>query len=98
MAYYLSNKNTEGIDVTRYEYKTVFVSTRQSKGGQASLSGSLPSCAAIPCSFTTNPTTGAGIGIAYMTLDQEILTWAIDNARGDLPVADLHSFGKGDVP
>lgn len=29
---YLSNKNIEGIDVTLSDYKTVFVSTRQSKG------------------------------------------------------------------
>ena len=41
---------------------------------------------AIPVPLT-DPTTGAGVGIAYMTLDQEILTAAIDNARGDLPVA-----------
>ena len=44
----------------------------------------------------TDPTTGAGVGIAYMTLDQEILTAAIDNARGDLPVAVriFTPFGK----
>ncbi|MCG4877816.1 hypothetical protein L0N00_15400, partial [Eggerthella lenta] len=50
---------------------------------------------AIPVPLT-DPTTGAGVGIAYMTLDQEILTAAIDNARGDLPVAVriFTPFGK----
>ena len=50
---------------------------------------------AIPVPLT-DPTTGAGVRIAYMTLDQEILTAAIDNARGDLPVAVriFTPFGK----
>lgn len=34
------------------------------------------------------------VGIAYMTLDQEILTAAIDNARESTVAADLHAFGK----
>lgn len=33
----------------------------------------------------TDPTTGAGVGIVYMT-DQKFWTAMIDNARGDLPV------------
>ena len=38
---YLSNKNIEGIDVTLSDYKTVFVSTRQSQGGKQVLGGPL---------------------------------------------------------
>ena len=93
---YLSNKNIEGIDVTLSDYKTVFVSTRQSKGGkQVSADHYKAPATAIPVPLT-DPTTGAGVGIAYMTLDQEILTAAIDNARGDLPVAVriFTPFGK----
>ena len=93
---YLSNKNIEGIDVTLSDYKTVFVSTRQSKGGkQVSADHYKAPATAIPVPLT-DPTTGAGVGIAYMTLDQEILTAAIDNARGDLPIAVriFTPFGK----
>jgi len=93
---YLSNKNIEGIDVTLSDYKTVFVSTRQSKGGkQVSADHYKAPATAIPVPLT-DPTTGAGVGIAYMTLDQEILTATIDNARGDLPVAVriFTPFGK----
>ena len=93
---YLSNKNIEGIDVTLSDYKTVFVSTRQSKGGkQVSADHYKAPVTAIPVPLT-DLTTGAGVGIAYMTLDQEILTAAIDNARGDLPIAVriFTPFGK----
>jgi len=63
---YLSNKNIEGIDVTLSDYKTVFVSTRQSKGGkQVSADHYKAPATAIPVPLT-DPTTGAGIGIAYM--------------------------------
>lgn len=60
---YLSNKNIEGIDVTLSDYKTVFVSTRQSQGGkQVSADHYKAPATAIPVPLT-DPTTGAGVGI-----------------------------------
>lgn len=100
---YIQNAEIEEIDLSLTDYTQVFVSSRQSKGGrQLPSSQYQASSTAIPVTLT-DPSTGTAIGLVYIQLDQSILTSAIDNTRGDIPVAvqiytplDKLYYHKGD--
>ena len=68
------------------------------RGGKPSLSGPLQRLTATAIRFLTDPTTGAGVGITYMKLNQKILTAAIDNARGVFRSLCGSSPWERDVP
>ena len=75
------------IDLVLNDYTTVFVSSKNKKGGeQVPADQYIASSQAIPVSLT-DVTTGEDIGLAYIKVNPALLDSVVDNIQDTIPVA-----------
>ena len=84
---YIENEFIMGIDIALNDYKTVFVSTRQARGGmQLPAEEFRPAREAFPIAIY-DKTVDQVIGTIYIRIDEEVFNKVVDNTRGDVPLA-----------
>ena len=84
---YVENEFVTGIDIALNDYKTVFVSTRQARGGkQLPAEEFRPAHDAFPIAIY-DKTVDQVIGTIYIRIDGEVFNKVVDNTRGDVPLA-----------
>ncbi|MBP2621951.1 sensor histidine kinase [Streptococcus panodentis] len=84
---YVENDFIKGIDIALNDYKTVFVSTRDARGGkQLPAEDYKPAATAFPVAVY-DKTADQNIGTVYVTVDEAIFANVLDNVRGKLPLA-----------
>ncbi|KXT83445.1 Two-component sensor kinase YesM [Streptococcus sp. DD11] len=84
---YVENDFIKGIDIALNDYKTVFVSTRDARGGkQLPAEDYKPAATAFPVAVY-DKTADQNIGTVYVTVDEAIFANVLDNVRGRLPLA-----------
>lgn len=84
---YLEHDALDQIDLVLNDYTTVFVSSKNKKGGeQVPADQYIASSQAIPVSLT-DVTTGQDIGLAYIKINPALLDSVVDNIQDTIPVA-----------
>ena len=84
---YLEHDVIDQIDLVLNDYTTVFVSSKNKKGGQQVPADQyIASSQAIPVSLT-DATTGEDIGLAYIKVNPALLDSVVDNIQDTIPVA-----------
>ena len=84
---YVENEFVTGIDIALNDYKTVFVSTRQARGGkQLPAEEFRPAHDAFPIAIYDKAVDQV-IGTIYIRIDGEVFNKVVDNTRGDVPLA-----------
>lgn len=84
---YLEHDVIDQIDLVLNDYTTVFVSSKNKKGGQQVPANQyIASSQAIPVSLT-DVTTGEDIGLAYIKVNPALLDSVVDNIQDTIPVA-----------
>lgn len=84
---YLEHDALDQIDLVLNDYTTVFVSSKNKKGGeQVPADQYIASSQAIPVSLT-DVTTGEDIGLAYIKVNPALLDSVVDNIQDTIPVA-----------
>lgn len=84
---YLEHDVIDQIDLVLNDYTTVFVSSKNKKGGQQVPADQyIASSQAIPVSLT-DVTTGENIGLAYIKVNPALLDSVVDNIQDTIPVA-----------
>lgn len=84
---YLEHDVIDQIDLVLNDYTTVFVSSKNKKGGQQVPADQyIASSQAIPVSLT-DVTTGEDIGLAYIKVNPALLDSVVDNIQDTIPVA-----------
>lgn len=84
---YLEHDALDEIDLVLNDYTTVFVSSKNKKGGQQVPADQyVASSQAIPVSLT-DVTTGEDIGLAYIKINPALLDSVVDNIQDTIPVA-----------
>ncbi|WP_151620530.1 sensor histidine kinase [Streptococcus intermedius] len=83
---YVENDFVKGIDIALKDYKTVFISTRETKGGkQIAAEKFKPAADAFPISIY-DKAAGQVIGTVYITVDTTIFKNIVDNTRREIPL------------
>ena len=83
---YLEHDALDEIDLVLNDYTTVFVSSKNKKGGQQVPADQyVASSQAIPVSLT-DVTTGEDIGLAYIKINPALLDSVVDNIQDTIPV------------
>ena len=83
---YVENDFVKGIDIALKDYKTVFISTRETKGGkQIAAEKFKPAADAFPIAIY-NKAAGQVIGTVYITVDTTIFKNIVDNTRREIPL------------
>lgn len=83
---YVENDFVKGIDIALKDYKTVFISTRETKGGkQIAAEKFKPAADAFPISIY-DKVAGQVIGTVYITVDTTIFKNIVDNTRREIPL------------
>ena len=84
---YLEHDALDQIDLVLNDYTTVFVSSKNKKGGQQVPADQYKaSSQAIPVTLT-DVTTGEAIGLAYIKINPALLDSVVDNIQDTIPVA-----------
>ena len=84
---YVRNDFVTGVAIVLQDYKEVFVSTRGKRSGEkipAENFKPAPNSFAIPVS---DPVSDQDLGVIYISLSPDVLRGAIDNTRGNTPMA-----------
>ena len=82
---YVENDFVKGIDIALKDYKTVFISTRETKGGkQIAAEKFKPAADAFPIAIY-DKAAGQVIGTVYITVDTTIFKNIVDNTRREIP-------------
>ena len=84
---YVRNDFVTGVAIVLQDYKEVFVSTRGKRSGEkipAEIFKPAPNSFAIPVS---DPVSDQDLGVIYISLSPDVLRGAIDNTRGNTPMA-----------
>ena len=84
---YVRNDFVTGVAIVLQDYKEVFVSTRGKRSGEkipAENFKPAPNSFAIPVS---DPVSDKDLGVIYISLSPDVLRGAIDNTRGNTPMA-----------
>ena len=83
---YVENDFVKGIDIALKDYKTVFISTRETKGGkQIAAEKFKPAADAFPIAIY-DKAAGQVIGTVYITVDTTIFKNIVDNTRREIPL------------
>ncbi|BAM23229.1 sensor histidine kinase [Streptococcus intermedius] len=83
---YVENDFVKGIDIALKDYKTVFISTRETKGGkQIAAAKFKPAADAFPIAIY-DKAAGQVIGTVYITVDTTIFKNIVDNTRREIPL------------
>lgn len=83
---YVENDFVKGIDIALKDYKTVFISTRETKGGkQIAAEKFKPAADAFPIAIY-DKAAGQVIGTVYITVDTAIFKNIVDNTRREIPL------------
>ncbi|WP_117282980.1 sensor histidine kinase [Streptococcus intermedius] len=83
---YVENDFVKGIDIALKDYKTVFISTRETKGGkQIAAEKFKPAADAFPIAIY-DKAAGQVIGTVYITVDTGIFKNIVDNTRREIPL------------
>ena len=83
---YVENDFVKGIDIALKDYKTVFISTRETKGGkQIAAEKFKPAADAFPLAIY-DKAAGQVIGTVYITVDTTIFKNIVDNTRREIPL------------
>lgn len=83
---YVENDFVKGIDIALKDYKTVFISTRETKGGkQIAAEKFKPAADAFPIAIY-DKAAGQVIGTVYITVDTTIFKNIVDNIRREIPL------------
>ncbi|ALF27872.1 histidine kinase [Streptococcus intermedius] len=83
---YVKNDFVKGIDIALKDYKTVFISTRETKGGkQIAAEKFKPAADAFPIAIY-DKAAGQVIGTVYITVDTTIFKNIVDNTRREIPL------------
>lgn len=83
---YVENDFVKGIDIALKDYKTVFISTRETKGGkQIAAKKFKPAADAFPIAIY-DKAAGQVIGTVYITVDTTIFKNIVDNTRREIPL------------
>lgn len=83
---YVENDFVKGIDIALKDYKTVFISTRETKGGkQIAAEKFKPAVDAFPIAIY-DKAAGQVIGTVYITVDTGIFKNIVDNTRREIPL------------
>lgn len=100
---YVENDFVKGIDIALKDYKTVFISTRETKGGkQIAAEKFKPAADAFPIAIY-DKAAGQVIGTVYITVDTTIFKNIVDNTRREIPLVaritssynkEIAHFGK----
>lgn len=93
---YVENDFVKGIDIALKDYKTVFISTRETKGGkQIAAEKFKPAADAFPIAIY-DKAAGQVIGTVYITVDTTIFKNIVDNTRREIPlvVRIISSYNK----
>ena len=100
---YVRNDFVTGVAIVLQDYKEVFVSTRGKRSGEkipAENFKPAPNSFAIPVS---DPVSDQDLGVIYISLSPDVLRGAIDNTRGNTPMAvtvtspfDMEMFQLGE--
>ncbi len=93
---YVENDFVKGIDIALKDYKTVFISTRETKGGkQIAAEKFKPAADAFPIAIY-DKAAGQVIGTVYITVDTTIFKNIVDNTRREIPLVAriISSYNK----
>ncbi|MBF1713718.1 MAG: sensor histidine kinase [Streptococcus intermedius] len=93
---YVENDFVKGIDIALKDYKTVFISTRETKGGkQIAAEKFKPAVDAFPIAIY-DKAAGQVIGTVYITVDTTIFKNIVDNTRREIPLVAriISSYNK----
>jgi histidine kinase len=93
---YVENDFVKGIDIALKDYKTVFISTRETKGGkQIAAEKFKPAADAFPIAIY-DKAAGQVIGTVYITVDTGIFKNIVDNTRREIPLVAriISSYNK----
>ena len=84
---YVQNDYITGVAIVLQDFKEVYVSSRNERGGHTVLAeGFKPEANSFGVPIL-DPATDQSIGVVYISLDPEILYHAVDNTRGHIPMA-----------
>ena len=84
---YVQNDYITGVAIVLQDFKEVYVSSRNERGGHSVLAeGFKPEANSFGVPIL-DPATDQSIGVVYISLDPEILYHAVDNTRGHIPMA-----------
>ena len=84
---YVQNDYITGVAIVLQDFKDVYVSSRNERGGHTVLAeGFKPEANSFGVPIL-DPATDQSIGVVYISLDPEILYHAVDNTRGHIPMA-----------
>ena len=93
---YVENDFVKGIDIALKDYKTVFISTRETKGRkQIAAEKFKPAADAFPIAIY-DKAAGQVIGTVYITVDTTIFKNIVDNTRREIPLVAriISSYNK----
>ena len=84
---YVQNDYITGVAIVLQDFKEVYVSSRNERGGHSVLAEDFKPEANSFGVPILDPATDQSIGVVYISLDPEILYHAVDNTRGHIPMA-----------
>lgn len=84
---YVQNDYITGVAIVLQDFKEVYVSSRNERGGHTVLAEDFKPEANSFGVPILDPATDQSIGVVYISLDPEILYHAVDNTRGHIPMA-----------